>query len=105
MNVAGAVGLPADGSVTLTVTPGQQQALWWAIDAALDDQAYYLKNADPDVDHGDEWPEVAAAKAIHLDNLAVTCEELRGFRAADACRELASAFREAVGVESEGGDL
>jgi hypothetical protein len=70
MNIDGAGGLLADASLTLTVTPEQQQALWWAIEAALDDQSYYLKYADPDVDHGEEWPEVAIATAKHLDNLA-----------------------------------
>jgi len=101
MSVAGTLGLPAGASLTISLSLDQQRALSWAIAAALDDRAHYLKYADPDVDHGVEWPEVAVGNGTHLDNLASICEQLTKFGTADDCRRLAAEFREAVETEPD----
>jgi hypothetical protein len=105
VNVAGTTELPAGASLTITLSLSQQQALSWAVGFALDDRAHYLKHADPEVDYGAEWPEVAVANGNHLDNLAAVCEKLSEFGAAGDCRQLASGFREAADAEPDGNDL
>jgi len=45
------------------VTTISNDTIGWILDLAYDDQEQYLKFGDPQLDYGDDWPEVARQRA------------------------------------------
>lgn len=48
----------------------QVVALSWAMQTAYSHAAEYLEDGNPAVDYGEEWPEIASERALHMRDLA-----------------------------------
>jgi len=86
--------------VTMELTDEMRAALSYAISLAIEDQENWMRDGDPDVDYGDEWPEVAQEKSREWDQLALASVAL-GLGMEQRCEGMADDFREAAEEASE----
>lgn len=78
------------------ITQDEISALGIAIELALQDQRHYLKTGAQQDDHGEEWPEVAAAKAITWEKISAACLKMAFVTLADDCRGLSLEFYDSI---------
>lgn len=79
----------------LELTETQAESLLTALDLAISDQIHYLDYGSPEIDYGQEWPEVAANKAADAETWAIIATALTGDSAlAQNARNLAEQLRE-----------
>ena len=52
------------------VSPDEREALGIVLGIAADDQDSYLSTGNPEQDYGEEWPDVARAKALAFRHVA-----------------------------------
>lgn len=81
---------------TLTIDEPLREALGTALDLAYDDQKSYIDYASPDIDYGDEWPEVCAEKCKKFRALGEFGESIGFAGERERWESLAKEFEETL---------